>query len=267
MDVRDKVVVVTGGGNGIGRALCERFAREGAASVVVSDCDEAAARHVADAIGGVAHPADVACEEDVQELVAATLRRSGRIDLFCSNAGITVRGGVEVPDADWTRLWNVNVMSHVFAARAVLPGMLARGQGYLLQTASAAGLLTEIGSAPYSATKHATVALAEWLAVTHHAAGLRVSCLCPMGVATDFLDETDPVHRFLAREAVTVEQVAQAVIEGLADERFLILPHPDVAEFFARKGSNYERWLSNFRRLGAKLRRENPAPRPQPRVA
>lgn len=267
MHVRDKVVVVTGGGNGIGRALCERFAREGAACVTVCDRDLTAARDVAASIGGFAHGADVACEEEVQDLVDAVLDRCGRIDLFCSNAGVTAKGGVDLPDADWTRLWNVNVMAHVFAARAVLPSMIARGTGYLLQTASAAGLLTEIGSAPYSVTKHAAVALAEWLAVNHHADGIRVSCLCPMGVATDFLDETDPVHRFLAREAVSPAEVAQAVVEGLADEQFLILPHPDVAEFFARKGTDYERWLSNFRRLGAKLRRERPTRRPLPRAA
>jgi NAD(P)-dependent dehydrogenase (short-subunit alcohol dehydrogenase family) len=161
-----------------------------------------------------------------------------------------VAGGVERADADWRRLWDVNVMAHVYAARAVLPGMLARGRGYLLQTVSAAGLLTQLGSAPYAVTKHAALALAEWLAITHGRAGIRVSCLCPQGVNTDMLRQAPPaIGDMLRATALEPEAVADAVVAGLAEERFLILPHPEVAEYFRRKAGDYERWLGAMRRL------------------
>lgn len=260
MDVRDKVVVVTGGARGIGLALCERFAEERARAVVIADLDESAAQHAAGRFGGMAMRCDVGVEAEVQSLVRRTVEQFGRIDLFCSNAGITMKGGLELADADWQRLWNVNLMSRLYAARAVVPRMLAQGGGYLLHTASAAGLLTEIGSAPYAITKHADVAFAEWLAVQYGRRGIRVSCLCPMGVETDMLDAADPVHQFLQLTSVSPAQVADAVIAGLAAEQFLILPHPQVAEFLHLKATEPDRWLRAMRRLNDKL-----APREQNR--
>ena len=186
-----KVAVVTGGASGIGRALCRRFAAEGARGVVVADVDAAGAAQVAREIGGLAVRTDVSREADIVRLVERAMAAFGAIDLFCSNAGIAMEGGVETSDADWQRIWGINFMAHVYAARAVLPGMLARGRGYLLQTASAAGLLTQIGSAPYAVTKHAAVSLAEWLAVTYGDRGIRVSCLCPQGVRTNMLAEAE----------------------------------------------------------------------------
>lgn len=254
MDVQDKVVVVTGGGGGIGAALCRRFAAEGARGVAVADLNESSARAVAAEIGGLAVQADVGAEADLQRLVAKTEETLGPIDLFCSNAGMLLTGGSETSDADWTRLWQVNVMSHVYAARAVLPGMLARGGGYLLQTASAAGLLTQLGSAPYSVTKHAAVGYAEWLSITYGGAGIGVSCLCPLGVRTEMLDRsTGGIADHLRESALDPEDVAEVVVAGLADERFLILPHPEAAVYFRRKAEDYERWLRGMRRLQAKF--------------
>jgi len=250
MQLRDTVVLVTGAAHGIGRALCRRFADEGARGVVVADLDAAAAGTVAKEIGGLAVAVDVAVEADVVRLVERATAAYGPIDLFCSNAGIALMGGVEAPDADWQRIWQVNVMAHVYAARAVLPGMLARGRGYLLQTASAAGLLTQIGSAPYSVTKHAAVALAEWLAITYAGQGIKVSCLCPLGVRTRMLGDTPGGIGDMLREgAVEPEAVADAVVAGLAEERFLILPHPEVADYVRRKADDHERWLRGMRRL------------------
>jgi NAD(P)-dependent dehydrogenase (short-subunit alcohol dehydrogenase family) len=254
MHLHDKIVVVTGGARGIGRALCRRFAAEGARAVVVADVDESLARSVAAEIGGLAVKTDVASEPDIVRLVERTTTECGPIDLFCSNAGICLQGAADAPDADWDRLWQVNVMAHVYAARAVLPSMIARGTGYLLQTASAAGLLTQIGSAPYSVTKHAAVGFAEWLSITHARDGIRVSCLCPQGVRTAMLnDAAGGLADHLRETALEPEAVAAAVIDGLAAERFLILPHPEVAEFFRHKAEDYERWLRGMRRLQDRL--------------
>jgi NAD(P)-dependent dehydrogenase (short-subunit alcohol dehydrogenase family) len=249
MQLRGKTIVVTGGGNGIGAALCRRFAAEGARRIVSADLDAIAAEKVAREIGGVGVGLDVADEVQVRALVADV----GEIDLFCSNAGISVTGGVDVSDADWERIWAINVKAHLYAARAVLPGMLARGGGYLLHTVSAAGLLTQIGSAPYSVTKHAALALAEWLAITYGDRGIKVSCLCPQGVRTDMLLRAEGPGNFLLPGSLSVEEVAEAVVQGLADERFLILPHPEVAEYFRRKASDYDRWLRGMRRLQANV--------------
>jgi NAD(P)-dependent dehydrogenase (short-subunit alcohol dehydrogenase family) len=254
MQLRDAVIVVTGGAAGIGAALCRRFAAEGARGVVVADRDEAGAQRVASEVGGLAVAADVGVEADVVRIAERATDRFGPIDLFCSNAGIATMGGVDATDEDWRRTWDVNVMAHVYAARAVLPGMLARGRGYLLQTASAAGLLTQIGSAPYAVTKHAAVALAEWLAITHGDAGVKVSCLCPLGVETDMVrNAPGNIGAMLRERAITPEAVADAVVAGLAEERFLILPHPEVAEYFRHKADDYERWLRGMRRLQEKL--------------
>ncbi len=253
MQIKDKVVVVTGGANGIGQALCQRFAAEGARGVVVADLDQQTARALAQEIGGLAVPCDVSVEGNVIDLVERTVDVFGPIDLFCSNAGITAKGGIETPDEDWQHIWEVNVLSLLYAARSVIPGMLERGSGYLLQTASGAGLLTEIGSAAYSVSKHASVALAEWLSIRYGASGIGVSCLCPLGVETDMLDKNDPIHEFLRLSAIRPEEVAEAVLRGLADERFLILPHPEVAEFLHYKTDDHERWLRGMRRLQEKL--------------
>ena len=256
MKIEDKVVVVTGGANGIGRALCRRFAAEGARGVVVADLDTQGAASVAQEISGLAVTTNVSDEADIVHLVAQTIEAYGPIDLFCANAGIFGEvGGAEVPNDAWQQIWDVNVMAHIYAARAVLPGMLARGAGYLLHTASAAGLLTQVGAAPYSVTKHAAVAFAEWLSIAHGDAGIKVSCLCPQGVRTQMLLGPDGNREsFLRAGALEPEEVAEAVVAGLADERFLILPHPEVAEYFRHKADDYERWLRGMRRLSAQVR-------------
>jgi NAD(P)-dependent dehydrogenase (short-subunit alcohol dehydrogenase family) len=256
MKLAGKVAVVTGGASGIGRALCRRFVAEGARAVIVADRDAAGAVRVADEIGGLAVETNVSRESEIVRLVERATAAYGWIDLFCSNAGVALEGGIETPDEEWQRIFGVNFMSHVHAARAVLPGMLARGEGYLLQTASAAGLLTQIGSAPYAVTKHAAVALAEWLAVTYGDRGIRVSCLCPQGVRTNMLAHAETgAARFLLEGALEPEQVADCVIEGLADERFLILPHPEVREYMRRKANDSDRWLRGMRRLMTDYRR------------
>jgi NAD(P)-dependent dehydrogenase (short-subunit alcohol dehydrogenase family) len=252
MKLQDKIVVVTGGAHGIGRALCRRFASEGARAVVVADIDMQAAREVAAEIGGWDFEVNMAEESEVQTLVDQVLKKHGQIDLFCSNAGIGVEGDVFVPDREWARIWNINVMAHVYAARAVLPSMLARRDGYLLQTVSAAGLLTQIGSAPYAVTKHAALALAEWLAITYGDQGLKVSALCPQGVKTRMLENAEfGGGTFLLEGALEPDQVAEAVVKGLEEEHFLILPHPEVLEFIRRKCTDYDRWIRGMRRLQA----------------
>jgi len=249
MELRDKVAVVTGGANGIGAALARRFAAEGARAVVVVDLDVTHAEAVAADVHGVAFAADVCVEADIVRVARETEQRFGGIDLWCSNAGILFIGGVETPNAQWQKIWDVNVMAHVYAARAALPGMLARGSGYLLHTASAAGLLSQIGSATYSVTKHAVVALAEWLSITHAEQGIKVSVLCPQAVRTNMIAGTEDGSVAGVDGVIEPEQVAQVVVEGLADERFLILPHPQVAEYMKRKATDYDRWLGGMRRL------------------
>jgi NAD(P)-dependent dehydrogenase (short-subunit alcohol dehydrogenase family) len=254
MQIKDRVVVVTGGGNGIGRALCRAFAASGARAVVVADIDEAGAKRVADEVKGVAAFTNVAKEDEVRKLVESTTQQFGQIDIFCSNAGIGVQGGPEASDADWERSWNVNVMAHIYTARAVLPQMLARKEGYLVQTVSAAGLLAQIGSAPYSVTKHAAMSFAEWLAITYGDQGIRVSALCPQGVKTNMLFNAEfGGGAFLMEGALEPEQVAADVIKAVNEERFLILPHPEVAKYFQNKANDYERWLRGMRKLQAKV--------------
>ena len=259
MELRNKVVLVTGGANGIGRALCERFAAEGVRGVAVVDLDLATAEGVAGPIGdrAIAIGADVGRELDVVAAVEKTEERFGTIDLLVSNAGIGVLGGVEAPNEAWQQIWDVNVMAHVYAARAVLPGMLARGEGYLLHTASAAGLLTNLGTLPYSVTKHAAVGLAEWLAITHGDAGIKVSCLCPQGVRTNMVQQASDGGTagdvVVAQGLLEPEDVAEAVVQGLRAETFLILPHPEVLTYFQRKAGDYDRWLAGMRKLQARL--------------
>ena len=255
MQVRDKIVVVTGAARGIGAALAERFLAEGAATVVAADIDGAALAESARSMGAVAEVVDVTNEQDVQELVENVEARFGPIDLFCSNAGISHPGGTEVSNADFERVFDVNYRSQLYAARYLVPRMTARGGGYLLHTASAAGLLTQINSLAYAVTKHASVALAEWLAVTHGDQGLKVSVLCPQGVRTRLLlGEHGERDNFLTPGAIEPSDVAEATVAGLADERFLILPHPEVAEYMRRKVSDRDRWIRGMRRLQARIR-------------
>jgi NAD(P)-dependent dehydrogenase (short-subunit alcohol dehydrogenase family) len=261
VEVAGKVVVVTGAASGIGRALAWRFAEDGARGVVVADLDAEGAARVAQDIGpsAVAVGCDVADAGQVGDLVDRAESELGPVDLFCANAG--VGGGVGL-DEGWELALGVNVMAHVHAARRLVPGWLERGSGYFLATASAAGLLTQIGSGPYAVSKHAAVAFAEWLSVTYGDRGIGVSCLCPMGVNTPLLHageqggEVGQAASAVVKTAGAVlepEQVADVVVEGLREERFLILPHPEVLTFFQRKGSDYDRWLRGMRRLQASL--------------
>jgi NAD(P)-dependent dehydrogenase (short-subunit alcohol dehydrogenase family) len=253
MELSDRVVVVTGGGSGIGRSLARRFAAEGARGVVVADL--AGADVVAAEIDGLAVTADVTVEADVVALIEATESQFGPIDLFCSNAGIGTFGGPEVPDAEWQRIWDINVMGHVYAARHLVPRMIERGGGYLLNTASAAGLLTQLGSAPYSVTKHAAVAFAEWLAITYGEQGIRVSVLCPQGVRTAMTAPLGDDGGIVGVDGMMEpDEVADVVVEALADERFLVLPHPEVGEYFRRKADDYPRWIGGMQRLQARFR-------------
>jgi NAD(P)-dependent dehydrogenase (short-subunit alcohol dehydrogenase family) len=259
MQLAGKVAVVTGGAHGIGRALCERFAAEGLKGLIIADLDLPAAESVAAACSGLAVRCDVSNEADVQLLVARTMAEFGAIDLFCSNAGITVKGGLEASNADWQRMWDVNVMSRVYAARAVVPAMLKQGSGYLLQTVSAAGLLTEIGSAGYAATKHADLAFAEWLAIEYGRSGIRVSCLCPMAVSTGMIDHSDSIHQYLNVSAISVEDVAESVVRGIEAEQFLILPHQHVSEYFQLKAQDFDRSNRGMQRLREKMLRRRRA--------
>jgi NAD(P)-dependent dehydrogenase (short-subunit alcohol dehydrogenase family) len=272
VEINGKVAVVTGGASGIGRALCLALAESGAAAVVVADVDGGGAAQTAAAVEAaglpaLAVPTDMSREEEVRALVSLAEEGFGPVGLFCSNAGIIVDGGVEVADEAWSRIWAINVQAHVYAARALLPGMLARGEGYLVITASAAGLLTELGSAPYSVTKHAAVGLAEWLSITYGDQGLRVSCLCPQAVSTNLIATSHREVSEMPQErtglgtpqasvdgVLTAEDVAACVIEAIGDERFLILPHPDVAVYEQRRAGDRDRWLRGMRRLQSRLR-------------
>ena len=259
MDLNGKVVLVTGGANGIGEALVRRFVAEGVRGIAIVDRDAKRSLELSQELGSttIGLAADVARESDVISAVETTVDRFGPIDLLVSNAGIGTGGGVDAPNEAWQEIWEINLMAHVYAARAVLPGMIARGEGYLLNTASAAGLLTNLGAAPYSVTKHAAVALAEWLAITHGDQGIKVSCLCPQGVRTNMLlagAEDTAGAVVLAQGAIEPAEVAEAVVRGLAAETFLILPHPEVLTHFQRKAGDYDRWLGGMRKLQRRIR-------------
>jgi NAD(P)-dependent dehydrogenase (short-subunit alcohol dehydrogenase family) len=259
MRAEGKVVVVTGGASGIGAALCRRFAAERPAGVVVGDLDIGGARRTAAEVeeagaAAMAVPVDVGREAEVRALVAAAADRFGPVDIFCQNAGIARAGGADASDDDWGDSWAVNVMAHVYGVRAVLPSMLDRGAGYLVHTCSAAGLLTSPGAASYAVTKSAAVAFAEWLAVAYGDQGIRVSALCPQGVNTPMLDSPDAGAQAVraAGAVLEPEEVADVVVDGVGDERFLLLPHPEVAEFVRRKAADPDRWLAGMRRLVAR---------------
>jgi NAD(P)-dependent dehydrogenase (short-subunit alcohol dehydrogenase family) len=257
MELSNRTIVITGAGSGIGRALAQRFAAEQPRALILADINLDAVEAVAAGIGEVAVPvrADVGSEPEVRALVERARELAGPIDLFCSNAGVPGPGGgpLEVPDGEWERAWRINVMSHVWAARAVLPEMLDRGDGYLLSTASAAGILTQVGALVYSVTKHAAVAVAEWLSITYGDAGIKVSCVCPLGVRTPMLEEAleDRVGgaALLRDELLEPADVAAAVLAGVHEERLLIFPHPQVARYMALKGGDNERWLAGMRRM------------------
>jgi NAD(P)-dependent dehydrogenase (short-subunit alcohol dehydrogenase family) len=248
MELNDRVAVITGGSGGIGRAMARAFLAEGAKGVVLADLDGAAVEAAAREIGCDGEVCDVTDESQIQQVVAAAIEKHGQIDLFCSNAGAGGPGVLtDAENAVWQKQWELHVMSHVYAARAVLPAMIERGDGYLLNTASAAGLLAAIGSGPYTVTKAAAVKLAEFIAITHGDDGIKVSVLCPQGVNTAMAPrglgdgQTDGI--------IEPEALAATVVETLREERFYVLPHPEVEEYVRRKGDDVDRWLHGMRRL------------------
>lgn len=246
-------VVVTGAGNGIGRAIARRMAAEGA-RVVVNDLDGDAARAVAEEIGGFPCPGDAASEAGVNELITAARGHLGEIDVFFANAGIDVAAGLDATEEQWQRMLDVNVLAHVRAARALVPDWLERGNGRFVVTASAAGLLTMLGSAPYAVTKHSAVAFAEWLAITYGNRGLVVQAICPQGVRTRMLEDAGPVTEILIRDALLEpDDVAEAVWQAMQDDRFLILPHPEVADYYTARASDTDSWLRTMRKLQRRL--------------
>lgn len=249
MLIKDKVIVVTGGASGIGREMCRRFAKEGAKGICAADIDFEGAKKVAGEIHGLAVSCDVRKEKDILVAVKLTEEKIGPIDLFCSNAGIAFYGGVEVSDDQWQIIWEINVRAHIYAARAMIPGMIERGGGYLLNTASAAGLLSQIGSAPYSVTKHAAVGLAESLAITYGDQGIKVSVLCPQAVDTPMVNGLENGGVAGVDGLMSPEEVVDAVVCALEEEKFLILPHKEVITYMERKVSDYDRWLKGMRKL------------------
>jgi NAD(P)-dependent dehydrogenase (short-subunit alcohol dehydrogenase family) len=260
MEIRDKVVVVTGGASGIGAGMAQRFARDGARGVMVADVNLERAQGVAAGIGpqAVAARCDVSREADIQALVRDTRERFGRVDIYFSNAGILGNmGGIELEDALWDKMWEIHGMAHVWAARAVIPEMVDRGEGYFLVTASAAGLLNIVESAPYGVTKHAAVAIAEWLRIAYGRKGVRVSCLCPQSVQTDMT--RNGTGSAGINGVLTPEQVADVVVQTMSEERFLALPHPEVAQYFQAKGQDYDRWLGGMQKLYAQHMGKPPA--------
>lgn len=249
MEISGKNIVVTGGANGIGRALCERFAKEGAARITVVDLDETNAAKVAESVGGKSFRVDVASRSEIEALVRDVEADAGPIDLFVSNAGIAIPGGPEVDVESWNRIWDINVMAHVNVAQALLPSMLERGEGYFLNTCSAAGLLSQIGSAPYAVTKHAAVAFAEWISITYGNRGIKVSVLCPQAVRTNMTAGTEGGGVAGVDGMIEPEELAEVTVVGLRDEKFLILPHEIVRKYYQHKGQDIDRWLTGMRRL------------------
>jgi NAD(P)-dependent dehydrogenase (short-subunit alcohol dehydrogenase family) len=259
MELQDKVIVVTGAAGGCGQAFCRRFAAEGAL-IVASDVDATGSGLIADEVSGLSVPADVGVEDEVVNLVSETVRHYGRIDVFCSNAAILYgtdhgtwreRGGIDVSNHAWQRMWDVNVMSQVYAARAAVPHMVAQGGGYLVSHASAGGLLTVLGNAPYAVTKHATVALSEWLAIAYGDAGIRVACIVSEGIRTAMLSGASG-EWFATAGAIEPADVAESLVQGMRDERFLVVTHPNTLAYAEKKIGDYDTWLEKMRRLQAK---------------
>lgn len=249
MDLKDKIIVVTGAASGIGKALVRRFHQQGPEKIVIVDIDESGLRELAEEFDGcTVFVADVGDEAQVQRLIRETEAAFGRIDLYCGNAGILRMGGVETPNADFEQVWDINVQSHVYAARAALPNMIKRGEGYFLITASAAGLLTQLGSLSYSMSKHAALAFAEWLAISHGHQGIKVSALCPQAVESKMTAGTDGSVAGIDG-MLPATQVADCVVDALAQEHFLVLPHPQVKKYFQNKSSDYDRWIGGMQKL------------------
>ncbi|GAA1970446.1 SDR family oxidoreductase [Amycolatopsis minnesotensis] len=252
-ELKDAGVVVTGGGGGIGAALARRFHAEGA-RVLVADLDEKSVTSVAGEIGGAAFVGDVASEEGVRRLVDTATAELGAIDVFCANAGIAPEGGPEAPPSVWQAAWDVNVMAHVRAADLLLPGWLERGRGHFVATVSAAGILTSLGSAPYSVTKHGALAFAEWLSATYRHRGITVQAVCPQGVRTNMLAGTGKAGELLmGASAIEPEQVSDALFTAMAENRFLVLPHPEVADYYAARATQTDRWLGGMNKLQRKV--------------
>lgn len=249
MHLEDKTVVITGGGSGIGAAMARRFAKEKPSALVIADIDMDGATQVAEEVGGVAVFTDVSDEEANRLLIEGTEQRFGPIDLFCANAGIGTVGDEQADAAVWERMWQVNTMSHVYAAKYLVPGWVARGSGYFLATVSAAGLLTNLKAAQYSVTKHAALAFTEWIAVTYGDAGVKASALCPQFVNTPLIEGSKSFQALGKNNTLEASEVADVVVAGLADERFLILPHPEVEKYFQNKANDYDRWIGGMQKL------------------
>jgi NAD(P)-dependent dehydrogenase (short-subunit alcohol dehydrogenase family) len=252
MQIKDKITVVTGAASGIGKALAQRFRKEGAKLVVCSDINGDGAAAVAKEVDGVSFKTNVGKEDDIKLLIETVETKHGPIDLFCSNAGIGIGGGAEASNEGWQRIWDINVMAHVWAARHLVPRMAARGGGYLLNTASAAGLLSQIGSAPYAVTKHAAVGLAEWLAITHGDQGIKVSVLCPQAVRTA-MTAGNPDGVASIDGMIEPEAVAEACVRAIENEDFLVLPHPEVLTYMRNKTGDYNRWIGGMRKLNRRF--------------
>ncbi|MDA0822008.1 MAG: SDR family NAD(P)-dependent oxidoreductase [Proteobacteria bacterium] len=248
MDVKNKIAVITGGASGIGAALARRFHAEGAKAVAVADLQVDLLEKVAAEVNGLAVPCNVAKESDIQHLVERVERELGPIDIFCSNAGIARLGDEDVSNDEWQLNWDIHVMAHVYAVRAVAPKMAERGHGYLIHTASAAGLLSHIQSATYSVSKHAAVAFAEWVSIKYRDKGVVVSVLAPQAVRTPMTDRPDGASVASVDGMIEPEQLADCVIETMAREEFLIIPHPVVHDYMIRKATNVDRWLEGMNR-------------------
>lgn len=252
MDIAGKIVVVTGAASGIGKALCERFAKEGAKLVVCSDMNEDGAMATAADVGGIAVTTDVSKEDEIKALIDLVEDNHGPIDLFCSNAGIGISGGPEVSNEGWQKIWEVNTMSHIWAARHIVPKMIERGGGYLLNTASAAGLLNQIGSMPYGVTKHAAVGAAEWLALTYGDQGIKVSVFCPQSIRTE-MTRGGESNVAAIDGMLEPEDAAEACVKAINEETFLALTHPQVVGYMQAKTANYDRWIGGMRKLNRKF--------------
>ncbi|MEM8498903.1 MAG: SDR family oxidoreductase [Pseudomonadota bacterium] len=255
MELKDKIIVITGAGSGIGRALAHRFSAEGPKHIIAVDINQAPVQAVANELNCTAMTADVSSEDDIAALIERVESEIGPIDLFCSNAGVGLAPAIESPNEQWQASWDINVMSHVYAARHLLPRMIARGGGYFMNTASAAGLLNQIDGAAYGVTKHAAVGFGEWLAIHHAHEGIKVSMLCPQAVRTAMTDNDEPATKAAANDGMMEpEALAEVVIDKLREESFLILPHKEVLEYMQRKTSDYDRWIGGMNRLMKKIR-------------